>query len=90
MSLALTRCTPIEADIGLGTGGILAIFIEGPCTDTHGNLFIVDIPGGRILRLDLDSTEWSELAQWGGEPNGLAMRSDGCLVVADYKDGMVS
>jgi gluconolactonase len=30
------------------------------------------------------------LAEWDGEPNGLAVRSDGMLLVADYKEGLVS
>ena len=27
--------------------------------------------------------------QWDGEPNGLAVREDGMLIVADHKEGMV-
>ena len=73
----------------VGSGSAPPIFLEGPCTDAQGNLFVVDIPGGRILKYTLKRGQWSVLAEWGGEPNGLALRADGQLVVADYKEGMV-
>ena len=60
------------------------IFLEGPVADQNGNLFVVDIPYGRILCISPsgDVTEW---ARWDGEPNGLAATAEGNLVVADYK-----
>lgn len=51
---------------------------------------MVDIPYGRILKLHIASGEFTVVAQWDGEPNGLAMGLDGKLVVADYKEGIVS
>ena len=66
------------------------IFLEGITSDRAGNLYMVDIPYGRILRYNLSNQTWSEVCQWDGEPNGLALRDDGTLVVADYKQGIVS
>lgn len=66
------------------------IFLEGITSDKAGNLYMVDIPYGRILRYSLIDLSWSEVCQWDGEPNGLALRDDGTLVVADYKQGIVS
>jgi gluconolactonase len=67
------------------------IFLEGITTDTNGNLYVVDVPYGRVLKLDLHgSGEFSVVAEWDGEPNGLALNDDGTLVVADYKQGVVS
>lgn len=67
------------------------IFLEGITTDTNGNLYVVDVPYGRVLKLDLHgSGQFSVVAEWDGEPNGLALRDDGTLVVADYKQGVVS
>jgi sugar lactone lactonase YvrE len=64
------------------------IFLEGITTDTNGNLYVVD---GRVLKLDLHgSGQFSVVAEWDGEPNGLALSDDGTLGVADYKQGVVS
>ncbi len=49
----------------------------------------VDIPYGRILRLRISSGEWTVLADYDGEPNGLTLDDDGNLLVADCKNGIV-
>jgi gluconolactonase len=78
------------ADISLGAGARPAIFIEGITTDSDGNLYIVDVPYGRILRTRIeDLDDWELVVEYDGEPNGLAIREDGMLVIADYKQGMV-
>lgn len=70
------------------TGGFVRpfqhIFLEGPVADKGGNLWIVDIPYGRILCVS-SKGDVAERARWDGEPNGLAATHDGNLVVADYK-----
>lgn len=64
-------------------------FIEGPAFDAEGNLFIVDIPYGRIFRISPQGA--TELfTEYDGEPNGLAFHADGRLFVADYKKGLVT
>lgn len=60
------------------------IFLEGPVADSAGNLFVVDIPYGRILQINANK-EVEICATWDGEPNGLAATPDGQLLVADYK-----
>lgn len=60
------------------------IFLEGPVADDLGNLYVTDIPFGRILRIDTYKNV-SVVAQWDGEPNGLAATVDGDLLIADYK-----
>lgn len=85
----------------IGSGNPPLIFLEGPTTDTQGNLFVVDVAYGRILRYDLNGrggdkgdgakdAGWTVLADYDGEPNGLALDLDGTLIVADYKNGIVS
>ncbi|PLZ02854.1 gluconolactonase [Burkholderia sp. WAC0059] len=64
-------------------------FLEGPCFDDAGNLFVVDIPHGRIFRVT-PAGEWSVLAEYDGEPNGLALHPDGRLFVADCRRGLLS
>jgi hypothetical protein len=60
------------------------VFLEGPVADDLGNLYVVDIPFGRILQIDT-SKNISVVARWDGEPNGLAATADGDLLIADYK-----
>lgn len=60
------------------------IFLEGPVADDAGNLYVVDIPYGRILRVDKDKNV-NVCTTWDGEPNGLAGTAQGDLLVADYK-----
>ncbi|BCR92892.1 SMP-30/gluconolactonase/LRE family protein [Aspergillus chevalieri] len=64
------------------------IFLEGPTYVTNGDLYLVDVPYGRILKVNV-ARQVTECARWDGEPNGLAVRKDGCLVVADYKQGLL-
>ncbi|MGH6778438.1 MAG: SMP-30/gluconolactonase/LRE family protein [Bradyrhizobium sp.] len=63
-------------------------FIEGPSFDAAGNLYIVDIPFGRIFRIAPDG-EWALVAEYDGWPNGLKITSDGRILVADYRHGIM-
>ncbi|KAM0332346.1 hypothetical protein ACHAQA_002623 [Verticillium albo-atrum] len=65
------------------------IFLEGPVVDDEQNLFVVDIPYGRILKIDAQKNV-TVACKWDGEPNGLVATSDGNLLVADYKQGILS
>lgn len=75
------------SDAQLG-GRALESFLEGPDFDRGGNLFIVDIPFGRIFRIDPDgrSSIWCEYDGW---PNGLKVLNDGRLLIADHRKGLV-
>jgi gluconolactonase len=63
-------------------------FIEGPSFDADGHLYIVDIPFGRIFRITPDG-EWSQVVEYDGWPNGLKIRADGRIFVADYRCGIM-
>src|ERR1700742_2163720 len=63
-------------------------FIEGPSFDRDGNLYVVDIPFGRIFRIAPDGT-WSLVIEYDGWPNGLKIRADGRIFVADYMHGIM-
>ncbi len=69
-------------------GALVHSFIEGPAFDTAGNLYITDIPYGRIFRID-PAGEWAQIAEYDGWPNGLAIRPDGIILIADYKRGLM-
>jgi gluconolactonase len=63
-------------------------FIEGPSFDASGNLYIVDIPFGRIFRISPDK-KWSLVVEYDGWPNGLKISRDGRILVADYRHGIM-
>ncbi len=63
-------------------------FIEGPSFDADGNLYIVDIPFGRIFRIAPDAA-WSLVIEYDGWPNGLKIHPDGRILVADYRHGIM-
>jgi gluconolactonase len=64
-------------------------FLEGPCFDRGGNLYVTDIPYGRILRVTRDAT-WSVVTEYDGWPNGLAIHRDGRIFIADHKRGILA
>lgn len=62
--------------------------LEGPSFDRDGNLYLVDIPNGRIMRVSAAGT-WDVVAEYDGWPNGLKIHKDGRLFVADHMNGIV-
>jgi gluconolactonase len=69
-------------------GHVVDSFLEGPAFDRDGNLYVTDIPHGRIFRLT-PALDWQPVAETGGWPNGLAVHRDGSLWVADYRRGLL-
>ena len=63
-------------------------FIEGPSFDAKGNLYIVDIPFGRIFTISPDG-QWSLAVEYDGWPNGLKISPEGRILVADYRHGIM-
>jgi gluconolactonase len=64
-------------------------FLEGPSFDRQGNLWCVDIPFGRIFRID-PKGEWQLVVQYDGWPNGLKFHRDGRAFIADYRRGLLA
>ncbi len=75
------------ADANKG-GEAIPSFLEGPAFDRAGNLWVVDIPHGRIFRVS-PALEWTLVATTGGWPNGLAIHRDGSVWIADYRKGIL-
>lgn len=63
-------------------------FLEGPAFDKAGNLYVVDIPYGRIFRIDPKGS-WELVSEYDGWPNGLKIHRDGRIFLADYKHGIM-
>ena len=84
------RVTDRESDWTRGNrpGQTLHSFLEGPCFDRAGNLWVVDIPYGRVFRISPDR-KWSLVAEYDGWPNGLKIHPDGRVFIADYKRGIM-
>jgi gluconolactonase len=63
-------------------------FLEGPSFDRAGNLYVVDIPFGRVFRITTRG-EWELVIQYEGWPNGLKFHKDGRIFIADYRRGLM-
>jgi gluconolactonase len=77
----------VWADTNRG-GQHLHSFLEGPSFDRDGNLYVVDIPYGRIFRVSPEGG-FDVVTEFDGEPNGLKIRKDGQIFIADYKNGIM-
>lgn len=62
--------------------------LEGPSFDTLGRLYCVDVPWGRVFRIDTQG-QFELIADYDGEPNGLKIHQDGRIFIADYARGIV-
>jgi gluconolactonase len=63
-------------------------FLEGPSFDRAGNLYVTDIPFGRIFRISPQGRV-ELVAEYDGEPNGLKIRADGRIFITDYRNGIM-
>ena len=82
------RCERSDwADANRG-GTITDSFLEGPVFDDAGNLYVCDIPWGRVFRINPQG-EWALVAEYDGEPNGLKFLQPGTLLITDYKNGLM-
>jgi gluconolactonase len=63
-------------------------FLEGPSFDRAGNLWCVDIPFGRIFKVN-KTGDWTLVTQYDGWPNGLKFHKDGSAYITDYKKGLL-
>jgi gluconolactonase len=63
-------------------------FLEGPAFGADGTLYVSDLAHGRIFRVD-GAGAFTVVADYDGEPNGLAVHPDGSLFIADYRLGLL-
>ena len=82
-----TGVRSLWADVNQG-GRLADSFLEGPVFDEEGNLFVTDIPFGRVFRIDPQGA-WDLVAQWDGEPNGMKFLNAKQLLITDYRNGLV-
>jgi len=65
-----------------------AKLLEGPSFDRAGNLYVVDIPTGRVFCVSAAGRA-DKVAEYDGEPNGLKIHRDGRIFIADHKQGLL-
>lgn len=64
-------------------------FLEGPCLDEQGAIWVVDVPYGRLLRVAPDGT-WTVNLTYEGEPHSVKITRDGTFLIADARHGLLS
>lgn len=69
-------------------GQLIDSFLEGPVFDVNRNLYVTDIPYGRIFKISPEK-DWELVIQYDGMPNGLAIDSLGMIWISDYKQGLL-
>ena len=69
-------------------GAEMHSLLEGPAFDRAGNLYVVDIPFGRVFRVS-PAGEFDLAAEYDGEPNGLKFHRDGRAFIADHSRGIM-
>jgi gluconolactonase len=74
--------------LGQMPGTQMDSFLEGPSFDREGFLFCVDIPWGRVFRIDRRGN-FELVIEYDGWPNGLRIHKDGRIFIADHKHGIM-
>jgi gluconolactonase len=69
-------------------GKLIDSFLEGPSFDREGNLYVTDIPYGRVFKISPQGT-WDLVCEYDGWPNGLKIHRDGRIFITDYKRGIM-
>jgi gluconolactonase len=69
-------------------GAETPVFLEAPAFDGAGNLWVADIPWGRLFRI-APSGEVELGGEYDGWPTGMKFLADGRLLIADHKRGMM-
>ena len=64
------------------------VFLEGPSFDRDDNLWVVDIPWGRLFKITPAGHVTCEL-EYDGWPNGLKFHKDGRAFITDAKNGVM-
>src|SRR5215210_726769 len=77
----------VWADANRG-GLCLDCFLEGPAFDRTGNLLMVDVPFGRILKMAPDGT-FDLVTEYDGWPYALKIHRDGRIFITDFKHGIL-
>jgi gluconolactonase len=64
-------------------------FLDSPCIESNGCLWLADTPFGRIFRVT-PTGEWDLIIKYDGWPTGLQFHTDGRLFIADSRHGILA
>ncbi len=70
-------------------GQAMHSFLEGPAYDARGDLWLADVPYGRIFRID-PAGSWHLGLEYAGEPHSLRPMADGRFAIVDYSRGLLA
>ncbi|MBW4963326.1 SMP-30/gluconolactonase/LRE family protein [Sulfitobacter sp. CW3] len=63
-------------------------FLEAAFFDADANLWLSDVPYGRVFRVSPDGT-WTQMHQIDGEPHAMRITPDGRRIAVDYRHGLI-
>jgi len=64
-------------------------FLEAAFFDQDGQLWLSDVPYGRVFRIS-SAGEWQQMHQIEGEPHSMRIAPDGSRIAVDYKHGLIA
>lgn len=85
---SLRRLRPTAWSDANRAGRAVDCFLEGPSFDRDGNLYVVDIPHGRVFCVS-PRGDFETVTEYDGEPNGLKIHKDGRIFITDYRNGLM-
>lgn len=85
LSLAHRKCQWVDVQFH---GAPTPSFLEGPSFDRAGNLWLTDVPYGRLFKVTPEGKVTVAL-EYDGEPNGLKFHKDGRAYITDHKHGLM-
>jgi gluconolactonase len=63
-------------------------FLEAAFFDEAGNLWLSDVPYGRVFSVS-PSGDWTQMHQIDGEPHAMRIAPDGKHIAVDYRHGLI-
>lgn len=63
-------------------------FLEAAFFDDAGNMWVSDVPYGRVFRISAKG-DWTLMHQIDGEPHAMRIAPDGRHIAVDYKHGLI-
>jgi gluconolactonase len=69
-------------------GQAMHSFLEAAFFDKDGNLWLSDVPYGRVFRVS-PAGDWTLMHQIGGEPHAMRIAPDGRRIAVDYRHGLI-
>jgi gluconolactonase len=69
-------------------GQTMHSFLEAAFFDKDGNLWLSDVPYGRVFRVS-PAGEWTLMHQIDGEPHAMRIAPDGRHIAVDYRHGLI-